>query len=345
MRKWRKAFYDAIRRTRSVELPPKNERLPTKDFSVDKDAPHQPGLIYYEMAGKKRKAHATWYRGESTNFHPVKASLSESDAVAKYVGHGWFPSAPFIDKKKRITAFGSCFAAEVSKFLASEGYNVLGRKFTLDSFVVRCGEGIVNSAALVQQFEWAYNDKAPAAQVWHDKSGAAMEASEAVRSQTREIFDGTEVFIFTLGLSEVWYDKSTGDVFWRAVPSEQFDPRYHGFRILSTDENRENLACVYRLIKKHRPNAHIIFTLSPVPLAATFRPISCITANSVSKASLRVSIDEVMREFADDPLLHYFPSYEIATAYLDDAFGVDMRHPRPETIDFIMQTFKRSYLL
>jgi hypothetical protein len=33
-----------------------------------------------------------------------------------------------------------------------------------------------------------------------------------------------------------------------------------------------------------------------VPLAATFRGVSCVTANAASKAILRVAVDELMRE-------------------------------------------------
>lgn len=268
----------------------------TKDFAVPEDATEQPDLIYYRMAGKKRRTHGTWYRGEDTNFHPMRESLAEPHAVARYIGHGWFPSAPIIDRNDYITAFGSCFAMEVTKFLLHEGYQVFGHDLGLNAHVIRSGEGIVNSAALLQQFEWAFNDQSPKADVWHDKHGAPVEVSGEVQDTTRKIFYATDVFIFTLGLSEVWYDKPAGEIFWRAIPKQQFDPERHGFRVLNTEENRANLSRVYELIRQHRPEAQIILTLSPVPLVATFRPISCITANAVSKASLRVAIDEVMRE-------------------------------------------------
>jgi hypothetical protein len=52
-----------------------------------------------------------------------------------------------------------------------------------------------------------------------------------------------------------------------------------------------------------------------------------------------------MRELSDDPKLHYFPSYEIVTSFLPDPFQDDLRHPTAETVDFIMRTFKRAYLL
>ena len=46
-------------------------------------------------------------------------------------------------------------------------------------------------------------------------------------------------------------------------------------------------------LQEHRAEAAIVFTLSPIPLHATFRPISCMTANAVSKATLRVELDEL----------------------------------------------------
>jgi len=319
-------------------------RKKARDFAVAENAPERANQIYYRMAGKKRHAHATWYRGENTNFHPMRESLAEPGAVERYIGQGWFPAEPFISKDTYITAFGSCFAAEVTRFLLANGYRVFGDDLRLDAHVIRSGEGIVNTAAVRQQFEWAFDGRAPVSAVWHDKDGAQVPVSAEIREATRGIFEKTDVFILTLGLSEVWCDKITGDVFWRAVPREHFDPARHGFRVLGAEENRQNLTAIYRKIRTHRPEARIVLTLSPVPLAATFRPVSCVTANSVSKASLRIAIDEVVREFSADDRLHYFPSYEMVTSFIDNPMGPDLRHPRRETVDAIMETFKRHYL-
>lgn len=321
-----------------------DRKAPTRDFAVDEDEVEWPNLIYYRMAGKKRYAHGTWYRGESTNFHPMRDSLGEKDAIRKYVGHGWFPQRPFITKDHYISAFGSCFAAEVTKFLISEKYKVFGGDLHLDSYVVRAGEGIVSSASMAQQFEWAFGLLEPQSDTWHAKDGSLAAASDHIQAETLKIFQQTDVFILTLGMSEVWHHKRTGEVFWRAIPNQQFDPSEHAFKVLSPAENRAHIERIRELIRVHRPEAHIIITLSPVPLAATFRPVSCVTANAVSKASLRVAIDELMREHANDDRLHYFPSYEIVLNFLDDALGDDLRHPRPETIDTVMQCFKKEYL-
>lgn len=146
-------------------------------------------------------------------------------------------------------------------------------------------------------------------------------------------------------MSEVWYDRQTGDAFWRGIPSAQFDPDRHGFRVLGVEENRANLERVHEIIRHHRPDASIITTLSPVPLVATFRPVSCITANAVSKASLRVAIDEMMRAHPDDRALFCFPTYEMVTAVIPDAMDDDLRHPRKEVITRIMEEFRSAYLI
>ncbi|MEX5728233.1 hypothetical protein Ga0609869_001586 [Rhodovulum iodosum] len=300
--------------------------------------------VYYEMSGATRRAHRSWYRGPHTNFHPVRDSLAEPDAFEKYVGHGWLPAEPFIGRQTYIAAFGSCFAAEVTKFLAREGYNVFGRNLRLDAHIVRSGEGIVNTAALRQQFEWALEGAGAASGQWHDKTGAELEVSQSVREETRRIFEETEVFILTLGLSEIWYDKQTGEPFWKAIPKDDFDSTRHGFRVLTVAENLENLQRVRALIRAHRPGAAIVLTLSPVPLAATFRPVSCITANAVSKASLRMAIDELMRAHDDDERLFYFPSYEMITAFLPDPYENDLRHPTRAAVAQVMRAFQKAYL-
>ncbi|MBC7337089.1 MAG: hypothetical protein H5U01_12600, partial [Clostridia bacterium] len=103
------------------------------------DEPERADQIYYETGGTKRKAHATWYRGETTNFFPDKKAIAKPNAVDEYVGKGWFPDAPFITREHYITAFGSCFASEVTKYLYREGYQVFGRDMKLNSYVVRSG--------------------------------------------------------------------------------------------------------------------------------------------------------------------------------------------------------------
>ena len=287
-------------------------------------------------------AHFSWYRGEHSNFGPTKINLWERDAIDRYILNGWLPERPFIAKETPVVAFGSCFAGHISRYLRERGFNLLGRGLKRNAYIIRCGEGMVNSFAIRQQFEWAFEARPFEAGLWRDKAGQLMRPEEDIRDETLAIFRSADVFILTLGLSEVWYDKANGDVFWRAIPADSFDPARHGFRVSTVPENLDNLRTIVALIRRHRPGAKIVLTLSPVPLVATFRPVSCVSANAVSKSVLRVAIDELMREGVPD--LYYFPSFEIVTSYFRDPYALDNRHVRPEVVATIMAAFARHYV-
>ena len=91
-----------------------------------------------------------------------------------------------------------------------------------------------------------------------------------------------------------------------------------------------------------------MLTLSPVPLKATFREISCMSADCVSKSVLRVAIDQVM---ADRPAgVYYWPSFEIVKSAGPSlpwpAYGFDDRNPRHVTrylVSEIVDAFVESF--
>ena len=295
----------------------------------------------------RQVAHQAWYRGEHCNFNATKEDLAQPDAIERHVGMGWLPKTGFVSKSQGITAFGSCFAQHISDHLSSKSYNLLTNKarLDLDTYIIRCGEGIINTFAIRQQFEWAFRGLRFEEDLWFAANGDLAPYSESVRRSTAEIFRQTEIFIITVGLSEVWYNKRSGNVFWRAIPIGRFDPQEHGFRLSSIAENLANLQMIVSIIREHRPDAYVIFTLSPIPLHATFRPISCMTANSVSKAILRVAMDELMRERSQDDRLFYFPAYEIVKECFADPYLDDNRHVKPEILEAVMQTFERAFCL
>ena len=200
------------------------------------------------------------------------------------------------------------------------------------------------------------------------------------------MFEATRVFVITLGLAEVWYQRRRAEggaeaggkaragaeeeqeeqeeeVLWRAVPSDRFDPRRHGFRVSSVGENLRNLRAIVALIRAHVPAAVVVFTLSPVPLSATFRGVSCVTANAASKAILRVAVDELLREEglglhrapaaggAAAPAaaggaqrLFYWPAYEMVKEGFERPYLDDGRHVRPEVVRQILELFGKYYV-
>ena len=296
------------------------------------------------MDGVTQIMHSTWYRGEHTNFNPTKALMARQDAVDRYIVEGWTPQSPPIDQNSKIVAFGSCFAANITRWLTNQNFNVLTSKDgkNSDAYVVGLGEGMVNSFAIRQQFEWAFEGITPAAKLWHDYDAKEFGYDDKVREITLDLFSSADVFIITLGLSEIWYDKITEEAFWRAVPADKYDPERHQFRVATVAENKANLNRIVELIRKNRSDAQIIFTVSPIPLVATFRSVSCLSANSVSKAVMRASLDEFLRESAD-PDVYYWPSYEIIMDGFSDRWVSDRRHVKEEILDYVMTLFERYW--
>ncbi len=299
-------------------------------------------LMHFAIDRQRQHADYTWFRGEHCNFNPKQKNLRSAQDVTNHVLRGWLPETPLIGPETRIAAFGSCFAQHISDWLAQRNFSILTRKDGdySTAYVVRFGEGMVNTFALRQQFEWAFEGRRFEGELWHGYDARAFGYDEEIRLATRAVFDQTDLFIITLGLSEVWYDSVTGGVFWRAVPRDKYDATRHKFRVSSVEENQENIRAIYRLIRTHRPRAKIIFTLSPIPLVATFRPVPSITANSASKAILRAALDVVLREVQHEGHAFYWPSYEIIMDVFDRRWLPDRRHVKLEILDFVMTMFE-----
>ena len=323
------------------------------------------GSRYQQGKDAPRRLHSSWHRGKHSNFVASRANLQERGALQKYLIKGWAPAKPLIKKDDQILAVGSCFAQHIAEALSKLRKDVVvnrGKRIgktgtSSDINLFTFGAGFVNTASVLQQFEWALGKREigeatlyvqqPKTDDGKIREIMLMPMSSRVRAMSRRTIMGTDAFIITLGLSEVWYDKISGEVFFGAVPTSKYDPTRHAFRVMTVEENRNNLLKLYRLIREFRPRAPIVFTLSPVPLIATFRPVSCMTANSVSKAVLRAAVDEFVREVQpEDPLVFYWPSYEIVLDFFgpDRAYREDRRHIKPEIVMAIMKAFANAFI-
>ena len=200
---------------------------------------------------------------------------------------------------------------------------------------------MANTFTVLEQLLWAFENKNIEKNTWYYTSQKEERNDLEIRAQTLSLLKKIDIFIITVGLAEVWYNKINNQIFWKAIPADKFDENKHGFRLSSVEENTSNLENICLLIKKHLPEAKIIFTLSPIPLMATFRPQSCITANSISKSILRVSLDNVVTKNYDNT--YYFPAYEITKEYFVDPFKEDNRHLKDQHIKEIMEIFLKYY--
>jgi hypothetical protein len=283
-----------------------------------------------------------WYKGSTLNMLPNKARLAHQGLEAFLTG--WLPEQPIIGKDTRVIGVGSCFASYFLLWLAENGFN---RQLDTSphNALVRYGAAFENPAVIAQQFRWAFEGLDVGQVKWIAKDKELFEASEERRLLVRRTLEQTDVLVLTLGLSEVWYDSETGEPLWRALTKRHYDPQRHVFRVEKVTDTIRWLEKIESIRARHLPSLKIVFTVSPVRLSATFRPISAISANSVSKAILRAGLDEFLRSQSDklNRLLYYFPSFEIVQDYFRDPFEEDNRHVTPFVAAQVVRCFAENF--
>lgn len=300
-------------------------------------------------ADRPRSLHDSWHRGDGARFLPSRANLAEPDAIERYVLDGWAPDEPILSRGARVLTIGSCFAQEVAAWLRRERGEE-GEREGIFAF----GAGFVNTFTLRRMIGWALGREEASGTLYMEGRGGSgdirrlvrMPVDEEMRASSRAMLESADALVVTLGLSEVWEDAVSGEVFFGAIPERVFDPMRHRFRVTTVDENWRNIELLVGHLRESGLDMPVVVTLSPVPLIATFRPVSAMTASSVSKAILRVAIDEMMRHRAPrHGGLYYFPAFEIVT----DVFGPagyldDRRHVRRDVVDVIMRAFARAFI-
>jgi len=308
------------------------------------------GLGYQETVNasppgeEKKRMGSSFFRGENCNFNPYGKDHCKPDFAVHFVLKGWLPENPIINETTKVTAFGSCFAQNISEHLANIGFST-SKQGEKNIYVSSMGEGLVNVHSIAQQFRWALEGWKPPSNLWYGYNAEKPDLSEDIRTRTRDVFLGTDVFILTFGLSEVWYDEITGGVFWRAVPMKHYDASRHKFRVCTFLETKECILEIISLIRRHVPHAKLVMTVSPIPLIATFRPVSCITANSVSKSLIRAALDEALREMGRENGrdVYYFPAFELINECFPNRFIEDGRHPHPMIVPSVMGLFEAAF--
>ena len=293
-------------------------------------------------SGRTAKFHGSWYRGSSTNFIPSKPELSAPDGVERFVLPGWTPSAPVIDKSSAVLAFGSCFAAHVSDYLHERGNHVLGRHLDLDAHIIRFGEGMVNSFAIRQQLEWAFTGKEMPEGLWFSehkdvcpvdprfRSRPGRSSSRPMRSSSRWAFrrSGT-----TSGTARCCgarcrrissTTRSTGFVCQRRLRTTTTWPHQRA-------DSRRQADCAHHL--------H----------AVASSPDGDVSPGVVRDGEQRVQGDPAREHRRVDAHVQrrrsslYFPSYEIVKDCVVNLYLDDNRHPKPEVVSFVMETFELHY--
>jgi GSCFA family len=277
-----------------------------------------------------------------------------------------------IEREHWVASGGSCFAQHITTALQDRGYRYLisepapdflsseaAKRFNYNVFSARYGN-IYTTLQLLQLVQRAFGSLTPSDQYWTNSGGrifdllrpritpngfASLEEAIADGKQhlaaVRSLFMKTDVFVFTLGLTETWISSKDG-VAYPTCPgcgsAGDFDPNKYQFKNLSVAETVASLNEAIGLMKKVNPALQIILTVSPVPLIATMEPRHVLQATTYSKSVLRVAAEEAVRQHDS---VHYFASYEIITATRNSEkyFEDDGRTISPVGVAHAMEAF------
>ena len=114
----------------------------------------------------------------------------------------------------------------------------------------------------------------------------------------KKLFETTNVFVFTLGLTESWYNTRSGHTYpvCPGTARGEYDVQLHQFRNLTYPEVMADLDALVQGLLQINPSLNIILTVSPVPLVATNTDTNAIGGvSSYSKSVLRAVCGEIDR--------------------------------------------------
>lgn len=274
----------------------------------------------------------------------------------------------------RIATVGSCFAQHISRFLRQSELNFhdveptprgmpeeVARRFGYGLYSARYGN-IYTPRQLLQLIDDAIHAEVRQSAIW-ERDGrwfdalrpgveplglgsveeVAMHRFDHLR-HVRRMFESMDVLVITLGLTEAWHDRVTKRVFPTApgVIAGEFDLQRHGFINFSVAEVRADMDSAIARLRDLAPNLRIILTVSPVPLTATASGQHVLQATHYSKAVLRAVAGELASE---DPLIDYFPSFEIVSGlpFGRENFADNLRHVSADSVDRVMAIFFRAH--
>jgi hypothetical protein len=285
-------------------------------------------------------------------------------------------SALQLDPSSKVATAGSCFAQHISRTLSNNGFTyyvaetgegVTGVKEELEKlnygvYSARYGN-LYTSRQLIQLFDRAYGKFLPIDGAWLRKDGRYVDpfrpmvnpdgyATEADVERdriehfkhVRNMFESLDVFVFTLGLTESWRRREDGAVFPLApgVAAGGMDRSRYEFVNFETHDVVADLEYFLGELARVNPAAKVIFTVSPVPLVATYENRHVLTSTTYSKSALRSAADYIVRRY---PQAEYFPSYEIITGNFNKGayFETDLRSVREEGVSHVMRLFMEHY--
>ena len=242
-----------------------------------------------------------------------------------------------------VVLLGSCFSdnigAKMHGALINATVNPMGTLYNPMSIargvqrLIEChpvaGQELFMQGGVWNSYDFHSRHSKPDKQVAIDHMNARIE-------QGHQALETAQLLTITLGTSIVYRLKATSEVVANChkVPQHEFERK-----MATVGEMTDVLDAMLTALHEFNPGLKIILTVSPIRHIA-----DGLDTNSLSKASLRVAIHEVMKHHRD--YCDYFPAYEIMLDDLRDYrfYSSDMVHPSDVAVEYIWQAFQATYL-
>lgn len=242
----------------------------------------------------------------------------------------------------KMMLIGSCFSDNIGAKLRDAMVDVVVNPFgtifnplsiASSLFKIIDGEVIAGSDLFLANGVWSCYD-------FHSRFSMsnkdfALERMNRSIAEAREHLLRCKTLIVTLGTAVVYRRRDTGEVVSNChkVPQHEFTRR-----LATVAEIADALTAVIERIHEFNPELRLLFTVSPIRHIA-----DGLEMNSLSKAILRVAINDVVRRYND--FVGYFPAYEIVIDDLRDYrfYAADMVHPSEVAIGYVWQMFQATY--
>lgn len=280
-----------------------------------------------------------------------------------------------VSPSDRVSTAGSCFAQHIARHLKAVGFNyfvaedlnpimptALDADYNYGTFSARYGN-VYTARQLVQLLERAYGIFRPIDDVWLEEDGALYDPYRPLiqpcgfRSErelqldrekhfaaVRAIAETSDVFVFTLGLTEAWMNCLDGAVYsvCPGTAAGRFDPNKHVFMNYRMSEVLSDMRKALNFIRARNPRIRFILTVSPVALLATAEDRHVLVSTTYSKSVLRAVCGELEADHGD---VAYFPSYEIITSSFSRGsyFAPDGREVTEVGVQHVMRLFMQHY--
>lgn len=246
-----------------------------------------------------------------------------------------------ISHNSPVVLIGSCFTDNIGACMRDELFDVTVNPFgpIYNPASVRRAVETIVECRHVEDSELFEHEGQSHSFLFHSRYSAPTRTESMLKMNSsiesaHKALTTAGTMIITLGTTRVFIHTTSGHVVANChkMPAKDFEER-----VLTLDECVNHLKALIDKARSLNPGLRIIFTVSPLRYLN-----HGAHANAISKSTLLLAIDMVIRERKDT---YYFPAFEIMTDDLRDYrfYAEDMKHPSPQAVKYIYEIFSNTY--